>query len=142
MADELELVKAKIIRLGAEVKGVLRGEGQLEAVPEFPTWVVYLVEGDPSYSLGRGCIGVHKFNGDMALSRSMLPNDETEAMPFVLLVIKKFAASVTLGGLCEHCLITHYSVGGWNYGREQQLYGVRFNFEVKVRHSGITVAVG
>lgn len=142
MADELELVRGAIEKVEGEISGILRAEGLLEGLPEFPLFVNYFTTGTFTYSQGRGCVGVHQLNADLHLGRTVLPSDEMEVIPFILLTMKKFAANLQLGGLCEHCLLKGYTIGGFNYGTETKTYGVRFGIEIKVSHGGVTVDTG
>ena len=116
----------------------MRAEGLVGGVVETPMFVSYFVRGRPSYSQGRGFLGLHTMHADLHLTRSVLPNDEVETLPFILLTFRAFAGHVTLGGLCEHCIITDYEIGGFAYG-DTRTYGIRFTLEIKVRHSGIDV---
>jgi len=138
--DDLLAIKQAVIDIERQVEGVIRAEGLLEGLPEFPIFINYWVTGTPVYSLGRGFVCVHTLNADLHLSRSVLPNDELETTPFILRTFEAFAGKITLGGLVEHCLITRYEIGGFNYGATQT-YGIRFPLEIKVRHTGITVGV-
>lgn len=140
-SDDLLKIKQTIIDIEEQIKGVIRAEGLVEGLPEFPMFVNYFVRGKPSYSQGRGFVCVHIAHADLHLSRSVLPNDEVETIPFLLLTFQAFAGRVTLGGLCEHCIITDYEIGGFNYGGQTKTYGIRFTLEIKCRHSSIDVGV-
>lgn len=137
--DELLEIKQAIIDLEAAIEGVMRAEGLVEGLTEFPMFVNYFVRGRPSYSEGRGFVCVHTAHADLHLSRSVLPNDEFETIPFLVLTFQAFAENIKLGGLCEHCIITEYEIGGFNYGGETRTYGIRFALEIKVKHTGIDV---
>lgn len=139
IGDDLVEIKRAIQDIEAQIEGVIRAEGLLESLPEFPTFVNYFVSGVPSYSTGRGCVILHRLNADLHVSRSVLPSDELEVIPFIMLTIAEFARHITLDGLCDHCIIQRYTVGGFDYG-EEKTYGIRFEFEIKKHHSGITVA--
>lgn len=138
--DDLLEIKQALVDLESQIEGIIRAEGLLEGLSEFPVFVNYFVRGKPSYSQGRGFICMHIAHADLHLSRSVLPNDELETIPFVSLTFEAFAGRVTLGGLCEHCIITDYEIGGFNYGESTRTYGIRFTLEIKVRHS-ISVGV-
>ena len=141
MADELDNFITALTTKFEEVTGVVRApEHPPEKLNEFPIVICYYVSGTFNYSAGGPCIGMHRVHGDLHLSRSNLPHDEEFARPFILRVLAKVADNLKMSSTCEHCLLTEYQYGGLNYGTDKT-FGVRFIFEVKIKHSGITVSV-
>lgn len=110
-----------------------------EGLHEFPTVVCYFARGDFNYSQTGLVIGVHTVHADVHLSRSNLPHDEEYARPYILRGLAAVAGAVRMDATCEHCIMTGYEYGGMTYG-EQKTFGVRYILEVKIKHSGITVA--
>ena len=139
MSDELDTFMSALQTKWAGVSGIkMAPEHPLEGVPEFPTVVSYFAGGRFSY--GPATIGVHRVHSDVLLSRSSLPYDEAAARPFILRWLAAIAGDVTLGGACDHCILQDYEMGGITYNEQQKFFGVRFINEVKIHHSGVTVA--
>jgi len=137
--SELDAFMSALQTKWSGVSGIKRApEHPLENLNEFPIAISYFVTGRFDY--GPATIGIHRVHSDVLLSRSMLPHDEAAARPFILRWLAAIAGDVTLGGVCDHCILQDYEMGGITYNEQQQFFGVRFIHEVKIHHTGIVVA--
>lgn len=140
MADELDAFITALTTKFGGVTGVKSApENPPEALNEFPVVVCYFVRGDFTYGQSSPAIGLHTVHADLHLSRSNLPEDEKAARPFILRALVMTAGNLKMDSTCEHCLLTNYQYGGLDYGK-QKTFGIRFTFETKIKHTGVTVS--
>lgn len=139
MADELDTFMTQLSTAWEAVTGIKDApEHPLEGLAEFPIVISYFVRGRFIY--GPAAFGIHTVHSDVLLGRTVLPEDEAQARPFILRWLTAVAANVTMSGSCEHCHLTDYEYGRLEYNEQASFFGVRFVHEVKVQHRGITVS--
>lgn len=140
MADELDNFITELTTVMAAMTGIKGApENPPEGLNDFPVVVCWIELGRFTYSQAGPCIGMHRVNCDVHLGRSNLPEDEKAARPYILRGLTAIAGNLTMSSTCEHCLLTDYRYGRLGYG-ESETFGVRFILDVKIKHSGITVA--
>lgn len=103
-----------------------------EALTEFPCLVVYAWRGEQkviSYGFGQS---FHTIRVEVYLSRTLLPQAHTAALPWPKRIMDAMAADQRLGGACDAIVWpVSYQVGALSYGSETFL-GVRYEIRVKV----------
>jgi len=138
MAD-LDTVIDELTTVLAAVDGIaLAPTTPPEQLGELPMAVTYIGEGEFNYAASLGCIGLHTLVVDIHVGRSFLEEDEPVAREFIESVPKAVAGNMQMNGSCEHCLVRNYRYGRLGYGAEKTM-GIRFQLEVKLKHSGFTI---
>ena len=140
MADELDNFITELTTVLGAMTGVKQApEHPPESLPDFPFIVSYYVRGSFDYSATGLVIGLHTVHADVHLGRVSLPHDEEFARPFILRGLTAIAGNLKMNSTCEHCYLTEYEYGEIGYAGKETI-GVRYICQVKIKHSGITVA--
>jgi hypothetical protein len=141
VADELDNFIAALTTNLAAMTGIkVAPEHPPEALNEFPFAVSYFTRGEFDYSQSGPSIGLHTVHVDIHLGRSVLHHDEKHARPFILRGLTMIAGNLKMNNTCDHCILKSYEYGGLGYGETLKTFGVRYILEVKIKHTGITVA--
>jgi predicted lipoprotein len=141
MADDAIVAAIK------EIASVLSGVAGITQAPQFPTEgvndppfiITKHIAADVDYSATYSRT-ISEVWADVYLARAVLPHAEENALPFVYSVMAAMAAELTLNTKASHCVLVRVEGPQGMAYQQEQYYGVRCIFELKIHHeSTLTV---
>jgi hypothetical protein len=142
MADALDNVMEEVTALLGAMAGINQApEYPPEGINDPPMVVTRYVRHVPSYSLSYTHMITTAY-ANVYVSRSVLPEAEKKARPYVLLGLAAIAGSVTLNSDASHCLVTEIiGPGPLPYQGGETYYGVQFVLEIKLTYAQLTTVI-